>query len=212
MINQLAIAFYIRSHIKKGNAMKVKRVMKWTLLGLVLTAIGMISVIVAAQGDTDTEEKIENAMSAAPLAIAQDATILDWPAEEGGEMVVLREGTNGWTCYTDWPDSPGNDPVCNNEAWEAFNAAITAGDDPALSETGVAYMLQGGSDPISIVSNGAAEGDEFVTMPPHIMIVFPEGTDLSNFSTDYTTGGPFVILAGTPYELIIIPVAEWETE
>jgi hypothetical protein len=31
-------------------------------------------------------------------------------------MVVLREGTNGWTCYTDWPVSPGNDPACYDAA------------------------------------------------------------------------------------------------
>jgi hypothetical protein len=182
------------------------------MLGLLLAAIGLVAFIVVAQDDADIEAKIENAMSAAPPEIAQDATILDWPTEEGGEMVVLREGTNGWTCYTDWPDSPGNDPVCNDEVWESFNAALGANEEPDLTQAGVAYMLQGGSDPLSIVSNGAVEGDDFVTMPPHIMIVFPTGTDLSSFSTDYTTGGPFVILAGTPFELVIFPVAEWEME
>jgi hypothetical protein len=38
-------------------------------------------------------------MSAAPAAIAKDATIVDWPAPGGGDLVVLRKGTNDWS----WP-------------------------------------------------------------------------------------------------------------
>jgi hypothetical protein len=38
-------------------------------------------------------------MSAGPAAIAADATVMDWPASAGGEMRVLREGSNGWVCY-----------------------------------------------------------------------------------------------------------------
>src|SRR5688572_3679539 len=51
----------------------------------------------------DVELQIANAMSAAPAAVSQEATILGWPIEEGGDMVVLQEGTNEWTCTVDWP-------------------------------------------------------------------------------------------------------------
>ena len=91
--------------------------------------------------------KIHNAMSASPMAIARDATILHWPATEGGDMVVLRQGTNGWTCITDMPPSPGNDPACYDAEWMAWNDAWAAGKDPEITRVGVSYMLQGGSDP-----------------------------------------------------------------
>ena len=52
----------------------------------------------AAVLPTDPPEvQIANAMAAAPMVIAKDATILGFPVE-GEEMVLLREGTNGWTC------------------------------------------------------------------------------------------------------------------
>ena len=38
--------------------------------------------------------------SGAPRLTCINATILGFPVE-GEEMVVLREGTNDWTCFTD---------------------------------------------------------------------------------------------------------------
>ncbi|MBI5667278.1 MAG: hypothetical protein HZC41_04655 [Chloroflexi bacterium] len=179
---------------------------------LLIVAVGLTVAFVVAQDDVDVEAKIENAMSAAPPAIAQDATILDWPAEAGGEFVVLREGTNGWTCITDYPDSPGNDPECDDKVWFDFNMALLENKEPNVTEAGIAYMLAGGIIPLSVLSNGAEEGDDWIVMPPHIMLLYPEGTDLSQFSTDYTTGGPFVLFPGTPTQLVIVPLADWESE
>ena len=48
-------------------------------------------------------QKIANAMTAAPMSIADKATILDWPADENGQPSMLRTGTNGWTCLPDMP-------------------------------------------------------------------------------------------------------------
>ena len=80
-------------------------------LALTLSACVPVPPAVPASEQPDVSARIANAMSAAPMAVARDATIIDWPAEEGGPMVVLRQGTNNWTCITDWPASPGNDPV-----------------------------------------------------------------------------------------------------
>jgi len=59
-----------------------------------------------------TTWKIQNAMSAAPPAIAKNATIVDHTGKEGGEMAVLRKGSNDWTCLPDDPSTPSNDPMC----------------------------------------------------------------------------------------------------
>ncbi|MBK8050953.1 MAG: hypothetical protein IPK16_29965 [Anaerolineales bacterium] len=91
------------------------------------------------------EAQIANAMSAAPMAVAKDATIMGFPTE-GAEMVVLRKGTNEWTCFADWPASPTNDPQCNDSVWTAWTIAFWAGKAPEVTQPGLAYMLQGGDD------------------------------------------------------------------
>src|SRR5437016_2206808 len=54
--------------------------------------------------------KVQNAMSSAPRAIAKNATIVDQPGKEGGEMPVLRKGMNDWTCMPDDPSTPAMIP------------------------------------------------------------------------------------------------------
>jgi hypothetical protein len=154
------------------------------------------------------EVQIENAMSAAPPAIARDATILGFPIDEGGDMVVLRQGTNAWTCYTDWPVSPGNDPACYDATFEAWNAAYHAGENPAVTATGMAYMLAGGSDPSNTdpMAMEPAAGKEWITTPPHLMIVVPGDLDPAVFTTDHHSGYPYIMWEGTPYEHLMLPV------
>jgi hypothetical protein len=52
-------------------------------------------------------------MSAAPKAVAQEATIMDIDAQ--GHMKV-REGRGSFTCMPDNPATPGNDPMCLDKA------------------------------------------------------------------------------------------------
>jgi hypothetical protein len=156
----------------------------------------------------EADAKLRNAMSAAPLAIAKEATILDWPNEEGGDMVVLREGSNGWTCITDWPVSPGNDPSCNDPVWTAWNDAYAQGEEPQITQPGIAYMLAGGSDPSETdpFAMEPAPGEDWITTPPHIMLLVPGGFDAEMFTTDYLSGEPYIMWDGTPYEHLMIPV------
>jgi hypothetical protein len=158
----------------------------------------------------EANPRIRNAMSAAPLAIAKDATILDWPAKEGDAMVVLRKGTNGWTCITDWPVSPGNDPSCNDPVWTAWNDAYAKGEAPQITKPGIAYMLAGGSDPSETdpAAMKPAPGEDWITTPPHIMLLVPGGFDAAHFTTDYHSGRPYVMWDGTPYEHLMVPVAD----
>ena len=154
------------------------------------------------------EWKIENAMSAAPASVSKDATILDWPEKEGGELVELKKGTNDWTCLPDTPSSPGNDPICvDKQAMQWFQAYMTQS-SPDLSQAGIAYMLQGGSDasntdPFAIKP---AEGEDWLNAPAHVM-VFPVGKlDQAIYGTDPNQGGSWIMWAGTLYEHLMIPV------
>ncbi len=195
-----------------------KNTLKMTLLlvvGIATIAVGLAHAVpVAGQDDADTQAKIENAMSAAPSAIADNATILDNEMDDAGAFVVLREGSNDWSCFPDYPASPGNDPQCLDQTWLDWLYAFFAGEEPNVTVPGFAYMLQGGSDPSNTdpLATEPAAGEEWVTSPPHIMLLLPDELDQSAFSTDHASGEPWIMWAGTPYEHIMMPVAEGEHE
>jgi len=193
-----------------------KRMRNVALLSVVVIgtiAFGLThSAPVAGQDDADAAAKIENAMSAAPPAIADDATILDNAMDDAGKFVVLREGSNGWSCQADALGTPGPDPWCFDQTWLDWAYAFTAGEEPTPTVAGFAYMLQGGSDASNTdpFATQPAEGDEWVSTPPHVMLLLPGDLDQSVYSTDHDSGGPYIMWAGTPYEHIMMPVAEGE--
>jgi hypothetical protein len=162
------------------------------------------------------EDKIANAMSAGPAAIAEEATIMDWPAgwpgnwpdEPGGELIELRPGSNGWTCLPDRPETPTNDPLCLNEEMLAWRKAIIDKTAPEPSGVGIAYMLQGGSsastiDPFLLEPPA---GEDWGSGPAHVMILTPGGEeDLAAFGT--TPGpAPWVMNSGTPYAHLMVAI------
>jgi hypothetical protein len=154
------------------------------------------------------EWKIENAMSAGPASISKDATIMDWPEKEGGEAVLLRKGTNDWTCFPDMAHSPGNDPMCLDKSSMQWVDAWMKKEPPKLTQPGITYMLQGGSDASNTdpFAKHPKPGEDWVNAPPHIMI-FPVGKlDPKVYGTDPNVGAPWVMFAGTPYEHLMIPV------
>ncbi len=113
----------------------------------VLTVLILIANLpqVLAQSNSDTQAKIQSAMSAAPASIAESATIMDWPSEDDGEMIMLREGTNGFICLPDMPATSGNDPMCLDEPWMKWVDAWMNKEDFKTNKMGFGYMLQGGS-------------------------------------------------------------------
>jgi len=178
-------------------------------IGLQLVMIGSVLSISPDPATAQEADKIANAMSAGPAAITAEATILDWPSDPAGGLIVLREGTNGWTCLTDRPDTPANDPMCLDQVWVEWTNALMLGEKPHVTSPGLAYMLQGGSDASNTdpFATEPAPGEDWVVSPPHVMLLYPDSVDLSQLTTDHTSGGPYVMWAGTPYAHIMMPVA-----
>lgn len=193
---------------------KLRRGVTLALVALALTA-AFASAQDAQTALTD-EEKIADAMSAGPVSVAEDATIMDWPATAGGEMTVLREGSNGWVCYPSNPavlEAGYKDPMCLDEAWQGWLEAMMAQSEPTVERTGIAYMFQGdgGTSNTNPADTGpTSEPDnEWHVAGPHLMVLTSDPSELEGVSTDYRNGGPYVMWPRTPYEHIMVPTGPY---
>jgi hypothetical protein len=90
--------------------------------------------------------------------------------------------------------------------------AFMANKAPHTTVPGLAYMLQGGADASNTdpFATEPAAGEAWVISPPHIMLLMPGKLDPTVFSTDYHSGQPWIMFAGTPYEHLMVPVADGE--
>lgn len=165
---------------------------------LAAPAVFLLPGAVLAQAD-----QIASATSAAPASVSADAAVVDW------QMNTLREGSNGWTCLPDNPDSPGTDPWCVNEPWLDFLHALVNKTEPAYEQVGIAYMLMGDT-PVSNADPYATErtsDEDWVDgLGAHLMVLVPDRAAYANLSTDPKNGGPWIMWPDTPYAHIMIPV------
>lgn len=175
----------------------------------VISMFALGGVYAQSSAKKSDKAKIKSAMSAAPASISSNATIMDWPATEGGEMVLLREGSNEFTCLPDMPATPGNDPMCLDEPWLKWAEAWMNKEDVSTNRMGFGYMLQGGTpesntDPYA---EGPTEGNEWMTEGvPHLMIIVPDESMLEGIPVTPDKGGPWVMWRNTPYVHIMAPM------
>jgi hypothetical protein len=149
---------------------------------------------------------IKSAMSAAPAAIAQAATIVTM--DEKMSMKTLRPGTNGWTCLPDMPTTPGADPMCLDKNGVEWVHAWMARKNPPADKMGFGYMLVGGSDASNTdpFATKPAAGGRWVDTGPHVMIL-NIGTRFDGYpTTAENTNVPYVMFPGTPYAHLMVPV------
>ncbi len=180
-----------------------------TLVGIALLLTVPASQAMS-QGKKTKAQKIANAMTAAPRSLSANATIMDWPASEGAQMVTLRAGSNGWTCLPDFPVTKGNDPMCVDDQWLGFMNAMMSKNTPKVSHAGVGYMIAPGGaygsnkDPYA---EKATTDNEWGYDPPHVMLLVTDPSSLAGIPTTRRSGGPWVMWTGTPYAHIMVPVA-----
>ena len=109
-------------------------------LTLLLSLI--IPIVCTAQDEMSVDERaamIADAVSAAPASLSDGAAVMDW------DNNTLREGSNGFTCFPDNPDTEGNDPACLDAEWIAFFGAWMNKKEYKPSGYGIGYMLVGSS-------------------------------------------------------------------
>jgi hypothetical protein len=147
------------------------------------------------ESDT-TPGKIARAMSAGPDDIARSARLIDTDAE--GNTVVLREGSNGFTCMPGNPKVIGEPPMCVDVAsLQWFADAKTHKPKPTNPVPGITYMLAGAtqrsdSDPDDKTSPA-------ITVGPHWMIMWPFDRKTTGLPTTHKPTGAYIMWAGSPY-------------
>ncbi len=169
---------------------------------ILVSATGLLLLPLSIKAQS-AEEKIANAMSAAPASVAEHATIMDW------DDTKLREGTNGWTCFPDFPDSPGNDPMCLDEPWLNWLDAWVNKKEPSFGRMGFGYMLGEGSPGSNVdpYAEGPTPDNEWLDEGvPHLMIIVPDPSWLKDLATDANQGGPWIMWRETPYVHIMVPM------
>jgi hypothetical protein len=143
-----------------------------------------------------TQEKIARAMSAGPDDISNSARIVDTDAQ--GNRVILREGSNGFTCMPGNPNVVGEPPMCMDAASMQWASDFRAHKPkPTNSVPGITYMLAGAtqrsdSDPYDATSSP-------ITVGPHWMIMWPFDPKTTGLPTTRRPTGAYIMWAGSPY-------------
>jgi hypothetical protein len=182
------------------------------LISLVVFTL-LFATSVYGQQQSTKAAKIDDAVSAAPPSISAHATILDWPAKEGGEMAVLREGTNGWTCFPDMPGKTGS-AMCIDAPWLEWADAWMNKREPNITGIGFGYMLQdqsgfGDSNTDPYATERTEDNEWMEHGVPHLMILVPGDEALAGLPTDPHNGGPWVMWRNSPYAHIMAPMPEY---
>jgi hypothetical protein len=153
----------------------------------------------------DKSETMEDALSAAWPGMAKDATVVDW---EGN---VLREGSNGYTCFPTPANLSANSPMCMDSEWMEWADAWSNKKEYVADTLGISYMLagDGGASNIDPYAEGPTADNEWIREGAHLMILVPPEL-LERFPTDPHNGGPYVMWKGTPYAHLMVPIGSRE--
>jgi hypothetical protein len=162
-------------------------------------------------GAMSDEELTKSAMSAAPSTVAKGATIVAVSAD--GQMRVVRQGTNTFTCLPDNPNTPGPDPMCGDRNAMEWVEAWIQKKEPPKNKVGFMYMLSGettasNTDPYAEKPEAT---NNWVETGPHVMIVGAKGM-MEGYprSARPNTSQPYVMWPDTPYEHLMLPVQPTE--
>lgn len=164
----------------------------------IIWTIGAAAMMPSQESPTDLDDAtaIALAMSAGPADIARSATIVKTDTQ--GKMVVLRKGSNSFTCTPGNPKVIGVPPMCADAVARQWHADFIAHKPkPTTTVPGIVYMLAGAtqrsdSDPYDKTS-------EPITVGPHWMIMWPFDAKAAGLPATHKSTGAYIMWAGSPY-------------
>jgi hypothetical protein len=143
-----------------------------------------------------TEVQIARAIAAGPRHVTDSARIVGIDAL--GKRIVLREGSNGFTCQPGNPNVLGRPASCSNEAARQWSADLAAHNSkPTNAEPGIIYMLAAATE--RNVSSPSDKTNSPITIGPQWIIIWPFDQKTSGLSKTPKDTGAYIMWAGTPY-------------
>ena len=182
--------------------------MNKSLFGAALLSAMSLSLAMAGPEQAiDPSLLIADAMSAAPLYISKDATIMDRQGH------TLRKGSTKWTCLPSQPGAPGPNPMCGDPDVMQFFIDVEAGKKSQITHVGISYMLRGeiGADFSNIRAEKPPQGKDWYHAGPHVMFVFPASSArlLEGIPQDPSTGEPYIRpMPNGNAAILVVPVAK----
>jgi hypothetical protein len=136
-----------------------------------LESAGIAAFETVAKPKSDSRGvKIARALSAAPTNIATLATVVD--RDQKGNEIVLREGTNGFTCFPRHPNVVGESALCAKApALQSENNLAEHHSKPIKTTPGIEEKLAGGTD--GSATDPKATSGAPLKQSPHWMILWP---------------------------------------
>ncbi|MBI1823592.1 MAG: hypothetical protein HY200_07070 [Nitrospirae bacterium] len=151
------------------------------------------------------DDLVKLALSAAPAAIAKDATVMV-PGEDG-KMTEGKKGNNGFTCFPDVDGQDVPDPICADQAASQWiNDLMSGAPKPTNTVPGISYMAKGGwhFEKGGKILMKPEEGAKRVSEPPHWMVFWPVDSKASGIPALPGKFGSYVMFEGTPYAHLMI--------
>jgi hypothetical protein len=173
-----------------------------TISAVAVSLFLVAATAIAQEKQMTDSEYITQALSAAPEAVAKEATVVR--VEKNGGMRTLRAGENGFTCMV-----MGTDKMCNDRNSMEFIHALMKRVPPP-DKVGISYMLAGdkGASNTDPYATGKTADNHWIVTGPHIMIFGPPSKALGyTEAKDPDPKKPYMMWTGTPYEHAMIPVA-----
>ncbi len=157
--------------------------------------------------DAVTLEKIRRALLSGPDPVTRDATVAELGV--GGELSVLRPGTNKWVCVPGNQNIIGSTDMCMDPMGMQWMLDVMAKKPkPTNAAPGLIYMLNGATqhsytDPFDRTSPAIPIG-------PHWMILWPFDALTAGLPTVMRDAGTLIMFAGTPYAHLHICGSPWD--
>lgn len=170
---------------------------------LILVSFALALLVTGPVIASDDAALIASAESAGPASVTANATI------KAADGRVLREGTNGYTCY---PQQKTMGPMCNEKQWDLLIGAMMSKKEFVPTELSVSYMLAGEGTALGVSNSDPyatdpATSEDWVKEGPHLMVIVPDRKMLEGLSRD-PKDPVYVMWGDTPYAHIMIRVAE----
>tara|TARA_X000000368_G_scaffold191563_1_gene151038 strand:- start:482 stop:1108 length:627 start_codon:yes stop_codon:yes gene_type:complete len=190
---------------------EIKMYKKFSLVSLLIISVSMYAYEPYGPHTSD-KWQIWAYSSAAPSFIGNNAAII------GASGEVIREGNNGWTCQSanprPYPEKGWKNPheamaVCHDDEGMKWMMAYMQGKKPEMERDSFMWMLNGdmGEDntKAGVLNKEDSTPGEWIESGPHLMLMPKDPATIEKFPTDFMSGAPYVMFAGTDYAHLMIP-------